>query len=161
MASNEELEALGIIQKDVDESSNVAKAKKVGTPIVKTGKQPSARQQMNAMVVGNNYESMKNNEGVILTTTNTIEGYNISDYIGIVSGTDIYLVGGIFGGGLVNQEVLYSTALATATRHIKANAEAIGADAVIGIQNNIASPGGANNMIVIVTGTAVKITKKS
>ena len=112
-------------------------------------------------IIHESYPSRKNDESIILSTTNQIEGYNISKYVGIVSGTDIYLVGGVFGGGLVNQEALYSTALANAVNHLRSNAEAIGANAVIGIQNNIVSPGGLNNIIVVVTGTAVIIDEKS
>ena len=113
------------------------------------------KQEMRA----NTYKAIQNSENMILTTTNEIKGYNVTEYIGIVAGTDIYLVGGIFGGGLANQEQLYATALLNATTKLKQNAEALGANAVIGIQSNLTSTGGTNNIIVTLTGTAVKLSK--
>ena len=92
---------------------------------------------------------------MITTTTSSIEGYRIENYLGIVSGTDIYLVGGVFGGGFANQENLYSHALNAAMEHMLAKAKHMGANAIVGIKADITSPGGANNMIVVVTGTAV------
>lgn len=105
------------------------------------------------------YETMRNTDDVILTTTNKILGYNIDEYIGIVAGTDIYLVGGVFGGGMVNQEQLYASALKKASSNLTKNAQTIGANAVIGIQSNLTSTGGTNSIIVTLTGTAVKISK--
>ena len=105
----------------------------------------------------NVYKSIQNTENMILTTTNEIAGHNITEYIGIVAGTDIYLIGGFFGGGLASQEQLYASALMNATNKLKENAEAIGANAVIGIQSNLTSTGGTNHIIVTLTGTAVKI----
>ena len=107
------------------------------------------------------YRTMQNTEDMILTTTNEIKAHNIIEYIGIVSGTDIYLVGGMFGGGLANQEHLFASAMSKATIHLKENAQAMGANAVIGIQSNITSTGGTNNLILTLTGTAVRISAES
>ena len=96
---------------------------------------------------------------MILTTTENIEGYVVEKYLGIVSGTDIYLVGGLMGGGLASQEALFGSALKTAQRNLLSNAGALGADAVIAIKQSFTSPGGINNMILVLTGTAVKLKK--
>lgn len=92
---------------------------------------------------------------MIITTTNNIEGLNIRKYLGIVSGTEIYLVGGMIGGGLVNQEGLYTNALKRAMDRMEEKARNLGADAIVGVSSNFTSPGGLNSMIVAVTGTAV------
>jgi uncharacterized protein YbjQ (UPF0145 family) len=98
---------------------------------------------------------MQGGQIMILTTTPTVEGKRIKEYLGIVSGTDIYLVGGLFGGGLANQENLFGSALNSATSTMKS--KAFGADAIVGIRTEVLSPGNLNNIIVVVTGTAVKL----
>lgn len=94
---------------------------------------------------------------VIISTTANIEGKPIRNYLGIVSGTDIYLVGGLIGGGLINQEHLYTDALNRATEKMTEKAVEMGANAIVGVTTNITSPGGLNYIIVVVTGTAVII----
>ena len=94
---------------------------------------------------------------MIITTTNSIENSKITKYLGVVSGTDIYLVGGLFGGGLANQEHLYTPALNNAIEKMRQKAAALGANAIVGVSTNIASPGDLNNIIVVATGTAVVI----
>lgn len=92
---------------------------------------------------------------MILTTTDCVEGRKIKEYRGIVSGTDIYLVGGLMGGGLANQENLFGWAFKTACE--KMESKAYGADAIVGIHTEVLSPGNLNNIIVVVTGTAVTL----
>lgn len=92
---------------------------------------------------------------MILTTTPTVEGKRITEYLGVVSGTDIYLVGGLLGGGMANQEGLFGVAFGAARENMVK--KAAGADAIVGIQTEVCSPGGLNNIIVVVTGTAVKL----
>ena len=92
---------------------------------------------------------------MIVTTTPNIEGKKIDKYLGIVTGTEIYLVGGLIGGGLANQERLYTFAVNNAMERMKEKAKALGADAIVGVSTNFTSPGNLNNMIVVVTGTAV------
>lgn len=94
---------------------------------------------------------------MIITTTHSIDDCKIDAYMGIVTGTDIYLVGGVLGGGLMNQENLYSTAFENAKRKMEQKAAALGADAIIGVSTNVTSTGGTNNIIVIVSGTAVTL----
>ena len=95
---------------------------------------------------------------MLKTTTEKIEGRIIEKYLGVVAGTDIYLVGGVFGGGMANQEKLYGRALDTAMSHLEEKAKNLGADA---ISTNLVSPGNVNNIIVVVTGTAVKTSYES
>ena len=92
-----------------------------------------------------------------ITTTQTLLNYNIEEYCGTVSGTDIYLVGGTLGGGLVNQEKLFDAAFAEAKKKMFLKARGLGGNAVIGMNVSFTSPGNLNNMIVLVTGTAVKL----
>lgn len=92
-----------------------------------------------------------------ITTSNGFEGKVIEEYCGTVFGTDIYLVGGLVGGGLTNQEQLFGTAFANAKKKMFDKAKEVGANAVIGMQTTVTSPGGINNIIVVTTGTAVKL----
>ena len=92
---------------------------------------------------------------MILTTTHSIEGKEIKEYLGLVTGTDIYLVGGLFGGGMSNQERLFGTAYKSACGKLSEKATALGADAVVGINVTVSSPGTTGHIIVTVTGTAV------
>lgn len=93
---------------------------------------------------------------MILTTTPSVEGKTIKKYLGVVTGTDIYLVGGLIGGGLANQENLFGSAYKNACEKMKAKMP--NADAIVNIQVQVASPGNLNNIIVIVTGTAVLLS---
>lgn len=143
MSNKEELEAMGITGNTVE--SNKPSLRKV----IKEAEKE---------VKFDKYKTfMKNTENMILTTTNDIKGYNIIEYIGIVAGTDIYLIGGVFGGGMANQENLYTDALSRATANLRQNAEVMGANGIIGIQSNMTSTGGTNNLILTLTGTAVRI----
>ena len=92
---------------------------------------------------------------MIITTTDNIADRKIRKYFGIVSGTDIYLVGGVLGGGLANQEELYSSAFRKAMDKMTQKAKSFGADAIVGVSTSFTSPGGLNSMILVVTGTAV------
>ena len=113
---------------------------------------PSAATQpaSNASEMDSNYEMW-------ITTCQKFEGIEIEAYLGTVSGTDIYLVGGAFGGGLANQESLFGNAFKNAKKKMFDKAKAAGANAVIGMQTSFTSPGNLNDMIVVVTGTAVKL----
>lgn len=92
---------------------------------------------------------------IIITTAGNVADRKIRKYLGIVSGTDIYLVGGLVGGGLATQESLYERALKNAISTMSKRAESLGADAVIGVSVSFTSPGGLNYMILALTGTAV------
>lgn len=97
---------------------------------------------------------------MILTTTDKVDGYVVEKYLGLVCGTDIYLVGGLLGGGLASQEQLFNTAMSTAKENMQKKARALGADAIIGINQSFTAPGGVNNMILALVGTAVKLKEE-
>ena len=60
--------------------------------------------------------AIKKREKMIISTTDSIKNSKTTNYPGVVSGTDIYIVGGLFGGGLANQKKLYTSALNNATK---------------------------------------------
>ena len=99
------------------------------------------------------------NAKILVTTTNQIEGYQIVDYITIVTGTHIYTVGGMLGGGLANQEKLFSTAYKTALSNMEARARECKADAVVGLTVNFTGAANTGSVILALVGTAVKIRK--
>ena len=96
---------------------------------------------------------------MIITTTNQIEGCVIKEYVTTVNGTDIYLVGGVFGGGMANQEKLFGTAYKNALMKMETKAKEAGADAIIGVSMNFTGAANTGSVIVALIGTAVKIEK--
>ncbi len=92
-----------------------------------------------------------------ITTTNKFENYEIEDYLGTVSGTDIYLIGGVMGGGMANQENLFGSAFKRAKKLMFDKAEKKGANAVVGMTLQYTGSGTTGHMVVVVTGTAVKL----
>ena len=92
-----------------------------------------------------------------ITTCPSFEGRKIDRYLGTVFGSDIYLVGGLIGGGLANQEKLFGVAFASAKKKMCQKALDLGGNAIVGMQTTVTSPGSLANMIVIVTGTAVHL----
>ena len=93
-----------------------------------------------------------------ITTTHTFENHAIEEYLGTVSGTDIYLIGGLMGGGLANQENLFGAAFKNAKKLMFNKAQQLGGNAVVGMNLQLSGSGTTGHMIVVVTGTAVKIT---
>ena len=92
---------------------------------------------------------------MIITTTPNIEKYQISRYLGVVTGADTYTVGGLLGEGLAMQNVYFNQAVSKALSRLENTAISIGADAVVGLTVSNTSAGG--EIIVTLTGTAVKI----
>lgn len=92
-----------------------------------------------------------------IVTTDTIEGQPVKEYLGIVTGTDIYTVGGVFGGGFGSQEKLFDSAFSIATDHMVQKAENLGADAIVGVKITVLSAASGNQIIVVASGTAVKM----
>ena len=92
---------------------------------------------------------------MIITTTPTIEGKSIKEYIGLVSGADLYNAGGLIGGGYTSggQTMYFQNAVSKATSKMIESARF--ADAIVGVQVVIGSSAGMNQVIVTVTGTAV------
>lgn len=105
---------------------------------------------------------------MLITTTDTVQGREIADYLGIVSGQAIYganvfrdlfagirdIVGGRSGA--------YESVLADGTREamgdMQAQAEALGANGIIGVSVDYESVGKDNSMLMVaVSGTAVRV----
>lgn len=95
-----------------------------------------------------------------ITTTDSFENEEIEKYLDTVSGTDIYLVGGVLGGGLANQEKLFGTAFTAAKSRMLEKARLRGGNAVVGMSLSV-TPAATNSVFVIVTGTAVKLKDKT
>ncbi len=104
---------------------------------------------------------------MILTTTNSLDGYKIKEYLGIVSGETIIganmfkdffagivdLVGGRSGG----YEKVLIEAKETAMQEMREKAEQLGANAIIGIDLDYETVGKGTMLMVVASGTAVKI----
>ncbi len=93
---------------------------------------------------------------MIITTTQSVEGYNITRYIGTVTGAATYSPGGIIGEGFLNkhQSAQFAFAWQEAVEFMKKAAGR--ADAIIGVQHTLC--GVANGyMVVSVAGTAVML----
>lgn len=105
---------------------------------------------------------------MILTTTPTVEGRTIVEYKGVVFGEVIVgvnflkdFVAGIsdlIGGRSSTYEQELVEARQTAMDEMKARAEAIGADAVVGIDIDYEVLGQSGGMLMVTaSGTAVKL----
>lgn len=96
-----------------------------------------------------------------MTTTNTVEGYVVSEYLGCVSASACYLPGGAIGEGYINsmQSAMYTSAYNDALSRMKTEVQNK-ADAIIGIQSSVCSMNGVMSFILVtVSGTAVKLEK--
>ena len=105
---------------------------------------------------------------MILTTTPQIEGHEIKEYKGIVTGETIiganifkdFMAGirDIVGGSSGSYEKVLIKAKETSMREMQERAEAMGANAVVGIDIDYETIGEANAMLMVATsGTAVVI----
>lgn len=104
---------------------------------------------------------------MITTTTNTIEGRRITQYVGLVTGEAImganvfrdFMAGitDLIGGRSETYENKLSEARETALREMEAAAREKGANAVVGIDIDYQVLGANNGMLMVTaTGTAVK-----
>lgn len=109
---------------------------------------------------------------MIITTTNTVEGYRISGYYGIVSGETIAGINifkdigaglrNVFGGRSQGYEEELIQARATAMQEMQNRAQQMGAHAVVGFRFDFEVLGqGGNMLMVVATGTAVTLTQAS
>jgi uncharacterized protein YbjQ (UPF0145 family) len=105
---------------------------------------------------------------MLLTTTPTIEGKPVHEYIGIVTaetiiGANIFkdLFAGfrdIVGGRSGTYERVIEEARQNALAELKQKAQAMGANAVVGVDLDFETVGSGGSMLMVVaTGTAVKI----
>lgn len=104
---------------------------------------------------------------MILTTTPSLEGHQITGYLGIVTGEtiiganvfrDIFAsVRDIVGGRSSSYEEVLRKAKDTALHEMQAHAEAMGANAVVGIDLDYETVGGSGSMLMVTaSGTAVR-----
>jgi len=105
---------------------------------------------------------------MIVSTTPSIEGKKITEYRGIVTGEtiiganifrDIFAsIRDVVGGRSSSYEEVLREAKDIALREMEANALALGADAIVGVDLDYETLGSANGMLMVAAaGTAVKI----
>lgn len=104
---------------------------------------------------------------MIVTTTPTLEGRKIADYLGIVTGEAILganivrdLFAGIrdiVGGRAGAYEESLAEAREIALREMQDHARRLGADAVIGVDLDYETVGQGSMLMVSASGTAVKL----
>lgn len=105
---------------------------------------------------------------MILTTTPSIEGQPVREYLGIVTGEAIVganilkdimaAVRDVVGGRVGAYEKALRTARQDALREMAQHAESLEADAVIGVDLDYEVLGKAGSMLMVTTaGTAVKL----
>lgn len=105
---------------------------------------------------------------MIVTTTNSIDGHQISDYKGIVFGEVINGVNmfkdiaagfrNIVGGRSKGYEGELLAAREEALDEMSRRAEALGADAVVGVNVDYETLADGSMLMVTASGTAVKLT---
>ena len=103
---------------------------------------------------------------MIITTTNNVEGHNVLEYMGIVSGEAIIganvfrdffaSIRDIVGGRAASYEEVLREAKDSALREMEEKAAALGANAVIGVDLDYETVGGSMLMVPS-AGTAVRI----
>ena len=105
---------------------------------------------------------------MILTTTPTIEGYPVKQYLGVVAsetiiGANVFrdIMAGLrdfFGGRSSSYEEVLKKAKDTALQELQERAVAMGANAVIGIDLDYETVGANGSMLMVTaSGTAVVI----
>ncbi len=105
---------------------------------------------------------------MIVTTTNSVEGKRILEYYGVVFGEVISGVNFVkdfaasisdfFGGRSGTYEDELSNARETALRELASRAQALGANAVVGVDMDYEVLGSSNSMLMVTaSGTAVYV----
>ena len=98
---------------------------------------------------------------MLLTTTPTIEGHTIQQYLGIVTSETIIganVVRDFFGGRAGSYEEVLKEGKETALQEIRERAAAMGANAVVGIDLDYETVGAKGSMLMVVcSGTAVRV----
>jgi uncharacterized protein YbjQ (UPF0145 family) len=105
---------------------------------------------------------------MIITTTSSIEGRPAREYLGVINaqsiiGANIFkdFLGGlrdVFGGRSRTYEKVLEEAKEDALRELAEKAQAMGANAILGVDLDFETVGGSGSMLmVIATGTAVRI----
>ncbi len=98
---------------------------------------------------------------MILTTTNTIEGHTIQNYLGIVTGVSVNMPKATFSFNMQKYYKSYETKIdevkEEAFQKLQNNAIALKANAVLGINVDIETSPSSGLVFISVTGTAVKL----
>ena len=105
---------------------------------------------------------------MLMTTTPSVEGKRIVRYLGVVTGETIiganvfrdFLAGvrDFFGGRSGSYEAVLREAKDTALEEMVRQAEALGANAVVGIDLDYETVGGSGSMLMVsCSGTAVRV----
>ena len=105
---------------------------------------------------------------MLMTTTPSVEGKRIVSYLGVVTGETIiganvfrdFLAGvrDFFGGRSASYEAVLREAKDTALEEMARQAEALGANAVVGIDLDYETVGGSGSMLMVTcSGTAVRV----
>ncbi len=105
---------------------------------------------------------------MILTTTNSVEGRPIQEYLGVINAQSIVganmfkdifaALRDLVGGRSKTYERVIEEAKEDALREITQRAQAMGANAIVGIDLDFETVGASASMLmVIATGTAVRI----
>ena len=105
---------------------------------------------------------------MLMTTTPSVEGKRIVRYLGVVTGETIiganvfrdFLAGvrDFFGGRSASYEAVLREANDTALEEMARQAEALGANAVVGIDLDYETVGGSGSMLMVTcSGTAVRV----
>lgn len=103
---------------------------------------------------------------MIVTTTNTVEGYTVTRYLGIVTGETIlganvfkdFMAGlsDIFGGRSKAYETTLNEARNAALQEMMDRASALGANAILGVDLDYETVGQGGSMLMVnASGTAV------
>lgn len=99
---------------------------------------------------------------MILTTTNTIEGHIIQDYLGIVTGVDVNMPKTTLTFNMNKYYQSYEKNInevkESAFQKLKDNAINLKANAVVGINLDIETSPTSGLIMVSITGTAVKVS---
>ena len=105
---------------------------------------------------------------MIITTTNSIEGFTTDRYLGLVTGEVIAGVNlikdigaglrNLFGGRSQGYEEELLTARESAPRELVERAQRLGADAVVGVDLDYEVLGQGDMLMVSMTGTAVALS---
>lgn len=105
---------------------------------------------------------------MILTTTPTIQGHNIRQYYGVVTGETIIganfvkdffaSIHDVFGGRSSSYESVLREAKDAAMKEMQQRAERLGANAIVGIDLDYETVGQSGSMLMVsCSGTAVQI----
>ena len=105
---------------------------------------------------------------MLMTTTPSVEGKQIVRYLGVVTGETIiganvfrdFLAGvrDFFGGRSASYEAVLREAKDTALEEMARQAEALGANAVVGLDLDYETVGGSGSMLMVTcSGTAVRV----